>query len=506
MKFKDVILIVPPLWEKPKREQEVLYEHLGVGYLLTSLPIEISAGFIDAYNYMLSFDEIVKQIKEHQPQIVGISCNFYPLLPSTIYLAKMIKEMNPTIHITVGGHGIVHEKEKVLKSGYIDSLCLCEGELCFPEFVENYLLGEKYWYTKGIWFNHNGKIIRNLPRELVSDLNNLSFPKRSNIITNRYLAEDFPNSAYTVITSRGCPYMCKFCDIKAFYDDYAGESWRMRSAKNVVDEIEDLYRNHNAKILFLGDDNFIGSCKRGVDRAYEFCDLMEEKDINVKFGIEARVTDMDKKLLRRLKEVGLISVMLGVENASPRLLRDWNKQIKPEDSKKAILILKELGIRCHVNYILYDMYSTLDELYESYHFLKEMEVFRDEDPIHFYDNRLGIFPGTEIESEFRGNPLLIKKELTIPGIETVFLTYDYHYENLELQEFNYYNNYWIDIMNSIKNKLDQDQRKIYDSTCGILYLKAFKLSIDLASEQKEGRDTKRLDNMIADYLGKTFLM
>lgn len=159
--------------------------------------------------------------------------------------------------------------------------------------------------------------------------------------------------------------------------------------------IELLYKKYNARYLLFGDDNFIGSTPAGVLRAEEICNLLLERKIRIKFGIEARVSDIDPERIKHLKMAGLVSVMLGVENADQKTLDRWNKKICPQDSVRAIKILDALGIDCHVNYILYDAFTTLEDLMTSYCFFKDTGIFRYDDPIYLFENRLGVFPGTQ---------------------------------------------------------------------------------------------------------------
>ena len=226
-------MIVPPLPNKWIKLESEKYEHLGCGYLLASLPESISAGVIDAYNYEISYDEIISKLKEYSPEIVGISCNFYNLLSSAVYLASLIRHHFPNVHITFGGHGVVHDKERLLETAFVDSICLCEGDECFPKFVESFLKKDNYWNTEGMWFKLNNTIYKNKSLPLVRSLDELPFPVRTNIVTFNTLPDDYESGIYTVITSRGCPFNCAFCDIKAFYSNSTGASWRMRSAARV---------------------------------------------------------------------------------------------------------------------------------------------------------------------------------------------------------------------------------------------------------------------------------
>lgn len=502
----DVLLIIPPIINCINKNN-IKFEYLGAGYLIASLPKEISAGYIDAYNYDYSFEEVLKFVKRYNPSFIGISCNFFNSVPSTVILVNKLRNNGYKKHISIGGHGAVSCKDKMIEKLDIDSICLCEGEICFPELITKYLKNEDYTYIKGYWFKKRGEIIKNEYSMLVKNLDEINFPIRTNIITNKTLKQDFENSVYSIITSRGCPYKCKFCDIKSFYNNAEGKSWRMRSVKNIVDEIENLYNRYGVQDIFFGDDNFIGSTKTGKDRMFEFCDELDKRNLNITFSAECRVTDVDVKLFRRLKESGLKSVMLGIENGSQSMLDRWNKSLKVEESINAIKILRQLNINVHANYILYDMNTTINELEENYDFMLKTGIHKTEDPIYLFNNHLGIFPGTEFEAELKKSNRLRNyiQDYFMEDEQRYIIeygsVYSYEIEDNQMKVFIKNNDYWIKRIEAIfQNELDEKLKTIVINKCGHLYLELFKTAISYGKIQSIGFN--ELDSKINMFLKK----
>lgn len=493
-KYYDIILIIPPCDEDYTNNNQGIYEHLGVEYLLSSLPDSIKSTYIDAFNTEYSLEYIVDFLKRHNVKIVGLSCNFNISIGPTIKIAEFIKESLPSIHITCGGHGIVPCKEQLLNLGIVDSICLCEGEECFPNFATKLLNKESFEKTNGMWFNINGNIIKNQYTRLIKHLDDIAWPSRTEPIFQELFPEKTKSYIHTVISSRGCPYQCSFCDIKTFYGKDFGKSWRMRSAIDLVNEIQFLIEDKDATYIFIGDDNFIGSCQKGIERVYDFCKLMKERNLTIYFGIEARVTDINSNIISALKDVGLISVMIGVENASNDTLKRWNKKITMEDSIEAIRVLDRFNIDSFINYILYDMYTTIEDLEESISFFKKTGIFRKEYPINLYNNKIGLFLGSEITEEMKNNYLVRKKSKKIGNKGFILTEYSYVFEDNRMELFEKLQKYWLSKIEHIRLGLDKTKRQKFDKTCGLMLLKNFEICVEQS----------KIDNTLFQKINETY--
>ncbi len=193
--------------------------------------------------------------------------------------------------------------------------------------------------------NHENLPDKPIKGEKVENLDDLPMPDWEQISPKSYPRA--PHGAVTknypigiIMTTRGCPYGCKFCASPNFYD----RKIRFRSPKNVVDEIEYLVKNHGVKEIHFEDDNF--TLKR--EHAYEVCKMIVDRKIKITFtcpnGI--RADKVDKELLLMMKKAGCYCFAYGIESANPQILKNINKDEDIETIKKSIDIAADCGIDC----------------------------------------------------------------------------------------------------------------------------------------------------------------
>ena len=118
----------------------------------------------------------------------------------------------------------------------------------------------------------------------IENLDELPFPERRLTNYKKYyslLAKRTPIT--TMITSRGCPFRCIFCD-----RPHLGKKFRFRSAQNVVDEFEEC-ESLGIKEIFVYDDTFTLNRKRVL----EICNEIKQRKINILWDIRTRVDTVD---------------------------------------------------------------------------------------------------------------------------------------------------------------------------------------------------------------------
>ena len=141
-----------------------------------------------------------------------------------------------------------------------------------------------------------------------------------------------------MITSRGCPYSCGFCSIHIMN----GRKWRYRSPESVIAEMIELKERYNVEEIALLDDHLAGDKKRFM----KIMDLMIKRKINLEWALPngIRIDYLDKDILKKMKDSGCISLVLGVQNGSQEMIDIMKTSL---DLKKVDPIAKEasrLGI------------------------------------------------------------------------------------------------------------------------------------------------------------------
>lgn len=175
------------------------------------------------------------------------------------------------------------------------------------------------------------------------------------------------------------------------------------------------------------DDNFVGESKNGFLRAKEFARALAQRDLDIRFNMEMRVTDVTRELLSDLKRVGLNTINLGVESGSQSMLDRWKKGITVDDSIRAIRTAESVGVNFNVNYILLDAYTTISELFESYIFLKKMRIVeRTEEFFDLFTNEMGVIHGTCLSKSMENTDLLLPYKMQLATPEEQKLLDDFH--------------------------------------------------------------------------------
>ncbi len=322
-----------------KYNSHIITPPLGLGYLASyAQKFGHKVLIIDALRDNLSNEQVVEKINVAGISAVGITClsAFYN---EVVELSKMLKAEGKKVFIG-GIHPTFMPKQTLIDTG-ADSVSLGEGEISLKKLLDANFDGT------GIQGIYN---LENLPDkpikgEKVENLDDLPMPDWGQISPKSYPRA--PHGAVTknypigiIMTTRGCPYGCKFCASPNFYD----RKIRFRSPKNVVDEIEYLVKNHGVKEIHFEDDNF--TLKRS--HAYEVCKMIVDRKIKITFtcpnGI--RADKVDKELLLMMKKAGCYCFAYGIESANPQILKNINKDEDIETIKKSIDIAADCGIDC----------------------------------------------------------------------------------------------------------------------------------------------------------------
>jgi radical SAM superfamily enzyme YgiQ (UPF0313 family) len=306
--------------------------------------------------------------------------------------ARWAKEVDSKIRVILGGPHPSALPEEVLADAHVDAVCVQEGEFLVPELYAVLLSrGAGAEGIKGLVYkNDKGEIMRNPPRELLWDLDSLPFPLYDAVPVDRYFRKAFAPGLSTtrsprslpLISSRGCPYECTFCQ------HFMGRKFRMRSARNVVDEIEFLTARYGIRELHIMDDNFTMDKKRVLDIA----EGMRKRNLrlHVKFPNGLREDTLDEELMATLKEMGVYNLHFGIESGSQRVLDLMKKHKTVEDIKEKVLLAKRMNFSVSANFIFGTPGETRRDMEETIKFALSLPL----DDATF--GMVTPYPGTEV--------------------------------------------------------------------------------------------------------------
>lgn len=335
-----VILINPDTGHAERIESESAWPPLGLLYIGAVLQkAGHDAKVIDNGRIQLPVEKVVERVKREDPGVVGVSV-LTPTFKQGIKIARAIKAEMPDVKLVFGNYHATFTYDRILtKYPFVDYVVLGEGEFSFLELVDAL---EKNGETKkisGIAYRHDGKVAKALPRPLIKNLDDLPIPDRS-LLEQEYHSEIMGmlgsgGKFTTVLTSRGCPYSCRYCACAAF----SHRAVRFRSPEAVVAEIGQLYDGGYEEVGFV-DDNLL----LNRQRMEKICDMLKEKKIKLNLWAEGRVDHASREVLKKFAEVGCKIIYFGMESGNRKVLDYYTKNITPEMSKKAVRNSKEAGI------------------------------------------------------------------------------------------------------------------------------------------------------------------
>lgn len=284
-----------------------------------------------------SIDSLVSIIEEKDPEVVGLYgiCNTYHI---NLKIAEKIKKRNKNVKIIFGGpHATATAKLSMDAFPFIDIIVKGEAEAMIGDLVSAIEKKSSLCDIPAIVYRKDGKIVENEKIKLIDDLDQLPVPDYS-------LVDDFDKMSIVPIDpGRGCPFNCHFCSTSRFWK----KKFRMKSVERLVDEIELLHKKHNKRIFSFLHDNFTFDKKIVI----EFCDLLIEKELKIKWFCSARIDTLDKEMIFKMKKAGCHAIFTGVETGSPRMQRIINKNIDLEKAWENFKILDQVGINFNISLI-----------------------------------------------------------------------------------------------------------------------------------------------------------
>lgn len=342
---------------------------LGLLYLASSVRNQgDEVTLIDQPADKLSDEQVINKVYNYNPDIVGFSVMSSQCIRSANQ-ARLIKEKLPNTKIVFGGAHATAVPEYMLKNyPQVDFVIKGEGEWVFTELIKHLKDSRVYKKLNGLYYRVKNLVKNGGPSKLITDLDSLPLPARDLIDRRKYgtlsglVLEDFGS----LLSSRGCPYACKYCSCSAI----SNRTWRVRNIKKVVNELELMIDQGYHNVLFFDDSLTINN-----NRVSELCNEIKKRKLDINWFFEGRVNNADYDTMRLMAKTGCKIAYFGVESANKRILRFYNKQITPYQAIQAINKARKAGIDFLVaSFILGAPGETVKEMDNTISFAKKLDI------------------------------------------------------------------------------------------------------------------------------------
>lgn len=354
--------------------------------------------------YLNIDQELLKEITEYSPDIVAMSSyasNMYNIL----FWAEMIKKALPQVCIVVGGNHASYIAREILdKCPSIDIVARFEGEIPFKMICRS-IHENNHDYSKipNIVYRKDGGIVENGQIELIENIDLLP------TLNRKYFENPKEKRSVThvdIITARGCPFHCTFCDCNHYWK----KTYRVRSIKAVIEELKQLCQEYpNLKTARFRDE----SITINKARCIQMCKEIIKNNIQLKFQAHSRLDGLDEEVIKHLAEAGFERLFIGLESGSRAVLVRLKKGIDISKAEETISLLRRYGIKPRLSFLIATRDETFRESLQTVKLIKKLKLKKDE---FYIGNSIQIYPGT-----YEYNKFLEKN----PDYEWIATTYNF---------------------------------------------------------------------------------
>lgn len=390
MADKRVLLVIMPYF----RNFTFLETTAGLAFIAETLKANGIEHQVMDMNLGYTAQDLERKCREMQPDIVG--CSMFSLLYLHHYrLMEVIRRAVPAAMIVGGGPHFATFRDKALHDcASLDIVVPNEGEEIFLELARGKAPSE----IEGVFYREDGEVKGTGDRGFIQELDKLPWPTYSGFELEKFRQFTIHKEwKISVISSRGCPYRCNYCDAPYV----AGRKFRYRSSQNVVDELEYWYHTKGVRVFSFLDDNFTFNRQR----VFDICDDIEKRGLkglqmSCDNGLRADRTDLE--MMKRMREVGFWRFGIGVEGGNDKTLRALKKGEKMEHIDECIKNATDLGYSVLMYFVVHAPGQTPEDIEDAVKFAKKYPV----DEATF--NNIVPYPGTDLYDWLKENGYLVK--------------------------------------------------------------------------------------------------
>jgi radical SAM superfamily enzyme YgiQ (UPF0313 family) len=279
-------------------------------------------------------------LRTRRPAWLGLSCTTFAFHDGVRLIEEARREL-PGVRAVVGGVHVSALKERILRDfPGIDYLVVGEGEETLAELIERD--GASLSDVPGLVYRDaDGEPRFTGHRPLVADLDSLPLPAYERLRgfprDYRLPIFSYPRTATAgLVTSRGCPYQCTYCDRSVFR-----RSYRCHSADFVYEHLRFLRQRYRVRHVTFYDDQFTMDRRRTV----ALCERLASRPLGMTFNCAVRSDHTDPELLRLMKRAGCWMISVGIESGDDALLAEHRQHMELDRLAESVRAIRRAGIR-----------------------------------------------------------------------------------------------------------------------------------------------------------------
>jgi anaerobic magnesium-protoporphyrin IX monomethyl ester cyclase len=319
-------------------------------------------------------EEIIPSLEKNNPDLLILYDDGFNYLTkmcltnmrdAAFKMIKLAKEKGCTV--IVSSSNSTDHYEQYLNEG-ADFILLGEAEQTLSELITALDHDQNNFLSiPGLAYKQDNAIIKTVKRNVLKDLDSLSFPAWDLVDIDIYRRTWLKHKGYfslNMATTRGCPFKCNWC-AKPIY----GNRYNSRSPRNVANELKILKEKFHFDHIWFCDDIF--GLKPGW--VNEFADLVEKEKLDFKFKIQARADLLlQENYIKALARAGCENIWMGAESGSQKILDAMDKGTTVDQIYKATQLLKKNGI--HPSFFIQFGYpgETKDDIRKTIRMINEL--------------------------------------------------------------------------------------------------------------------------------------
>lgn len=400
---------------------------------------------IDANASRRTIDDVKEAIREISPDVVFFStstCTIY----KDLLIAKVAKEINQSIiTVAIGTHVMALPEETFKEPEYLDVIIhSSEWEQASLNIVKNL---SNLQNAKGIYFrNSTGEIVKTGYQSPIENLDDLGFPSHDRLEKELYrdpTAKRFPKTM--VMGQKACINNCSFCCQPAFF---GAPIVRKRSVGHFIEELNWVQKLGFKEVMFND-----ATLTADMSWSASLFEEMIKNKIDLTWNCSTRADRVNDEILKLMKRVGCHTIALGMESVDPTVLKNIRKNIKLEQVREAVSLIRKHGMNTIVFCVVGFPGETKESIENTISFLKTLDTT-------FITLGIAVpAPGTDFYKHVEENNYLLTKDWSMydpmkkPVFSYPWLTADEiaYYSAYGLRQFYLRPSYVIKQLSSIKN-------------------------------------------------------